>query len=96
MYLAPQNSPRAISVLTLGNKVILYCILLATAVTRMWNGRRNESQHRKLTMEKKNLPPLIPGLEPEKFLSRVRRSTTAYYNEFDWFDHAVSLENSKP
>ena len=28
MYLAPQNIPRAISVLTLGNKVILYCIVL--------------------------------------------------------------------
>ena len=27
MYLAPQNIPRAISVLTLGNKVILYCKL---------------------------------------------------------------------
>ena len=26
VYLAPQNIPRAISVLTLGNKVILYCI----------------------------------------------------------------------
>ena len=25
MYLAPENIPRAISVLTLGNKVILYC-----------------------------------------------------------------------
>ena len=28
MYLAPQNIPRAISVLTLGNKVMLYCIVL--------------------------------------------------------------------
>ena len=27
MYLAPQNIPRAINVLTLGNKVILYCIV---------------------------------------------------------------------
>ena len=27
MYLAPQNIPRTISVLTLGNKVILYCKL---------------------------------------------------------------------
>ena len=27
MYLAPQNIPRAISVLTLGNTVVLYCIL---------------------------------------------------------------------
>ena len=28
VYLAPQNIPRAISVLTLGNKVILYCIVI--------------------------------------------------------------------
>ena len=27
VYLAPQNIPRAISVLTLGNKVILYCMM---------------------------------------------------------------------
>ena len=27
MYSAPQNIPRAIRVLTLGNKVILYCIV---------------------------------------------------------------------
>ena len=34
------------------------------------------SQHRKLTMKKKILPPLMPGLEPETFRSRDRRSTT--------------------
>ena len=28
VYLAPQNIPRAVNVLTLGNKVILYCIVL--------------------------------------------------------------------
>ena len=33
-------------------------LLLATAVTRGWNGYRNKSQHRKLTLEKKILPPL--------------------------------------
>ena len=27
MYLAPQNIPRAISVLTVGNEVIFYCIV---------------------------------------------------------------------
>ena len=32
MYLAPQNIPRAISVLTLGNTVILYCIFNASFV----------------------------------------------------------------
>ena len=32
-------------------------LLRATAVTRGWNGYRNRSQHRKLTLEKKILPP---------------------------------------
>ena len=35
-------------------------LLRATAVTRGWNGYRNKSQHRKLTLEKKILPPLSP------------------------------------
>ena len=51
-------------------------LLRATAVTRGWNGYRNKSQHRKLTLEKKTLPPLLPGFEPATFRSRVRRSTT--------------------
>ena len=47
-----------------------------------WNGYRNEyrnkSQHWKLTLEEKILPPLLPGLEPATFRPRVRRrrSTT--------------------
>ena len=49
-------------------------LLRATAVTRRWNGCRNKSQHRKLTLEKKILPPLLPGLEPGTLRSRVRRS----------------------
>ena len=36
-------------------------LLYATAVTRGWNEHRNMSQHRKLTMEKKILPPLLQG-----------------------------------
>ena len=48
--------------------------LCATAVTRGWNGHRNKSQHRKLTLEKTILPPFLPGLEPETFQSRVCRS----------------------
>ena len=48
-------------------------LLRATAVTRGWNGYRNKSQHRKLTMEK-ILPPLLQGFEPATFLSRVRCS----------------------
>ena len=49
-------------------------LLCATAVTRGWNGYRNESQHRKSTLEKKILPPLLQGFEPATFQSRVRRS----------------------
>ena len=44
-------------------------LLLADAVTRGWNGYRNMSQHRGLTQEKKILPPLLPGIEPETFRS---------------------------
>ena len=48
--------------------------LRATAVTRGWNGYRNKSQHRKLTLEMKILlPSSTPALEPAT--SRVRRST---------------------
>ena len=49
-------------------------ILCAAAVTWGWNGYWNKNQHRKLTQEKKILPPLLPGLEPGTFRSRVRRS----------------------
>ena len=47
-------------------------LLRATAVTRGWNGQ--QSQHTKLTLEKKILRPLLPGLELTTFRSRVRRS----------------------
>ena len=49
-------------------------ILRATAVTRGWNEYRNKSQHGKLTLEKKILPPLMQGLEPGSFRSWVRRA----------------------
>ena len=49
-------------------------LLHATAVTRGWNWYRNKSQHRKLTLEKKILPPLLQGFEPPTFQSWVRRS----------------------
>ena len=49
-------------------------LLRATAVTRGWNGYRNKSQHRKLTLEKKILPPLQQGFEPATLQSWVRRS----------------------
>ena len=50
-------------------------LLRATAVTRGWNGYWNKSQHRKLTLEKKILPPLQQGFEPATFWSWVRRSS---------------------
>ena len=49
-------------------------LLRAAAATRGLNGYRNKSQHKKSTLEKKILPPLLPGLEPATFQSRVRRS----------------------
>ena len=49
-------------------------LLHATLVTQGWNRHWNKSQHRKLTLEKKFLPPLLQGLEPATFRSRVRRS----------------------
>ena len=48
--------------------------LRATAATRWLNGYQNNSQHRKLTVEKFFLPPLLSGLEPATFRSRIRRS----------------------
>ena len=49
-------------------------LLRATAVTPGWNGYRNKSQHRKLTLEKNILPPRLQGFEPATIQSRVRRS----------------------
>ena len=48
-------------------------LLRATAVTQGWNGHRIKSQHIKLTLEKKILPPLLPGFELRTLRSRVRR-----------------------
>ena len=49
-------------------------LLRATAVTRGWNGYRNKRQHRKLTLEKTILPPLLQEFEPATLQSRIRRS----------------------
>ena len=49
-------------------------LLCATAVTQGWNGYRNKSQHRKLTLEEKILPPLQQGFEPATFRSWVPHS----------------------
>ena len=50
--------------------------LLAPVVTQGWNGYWNKSRHRKLTTEKKILPPLRLGLKPTTFWSQVQCSET--------------------
>ena len=45
-----------------------------TAVTLGWNGYLYKSQHRKLTVEKKILPPLQPRFEPATFQSQAQCS----------------------
>ena len=54
-------------------------LLRATAVTRGRNGYRNKSQHRKLTLEKKIIPPLLQG-SPAIFESRFRRAKPLSYS----------------
>ena len=51
-------------------------LLHATAVTRGWNGYRNKSQHRKSTLEKKILPPLLQRFELGTFPTQARPFTT--------------------
>ena len=46
----------------------------------------NKSQHTKLTLEKKILPPLVPGFELATFRSRVRRS----------YQQAILMEHTEP
>ena len=45
-------------------------------VTQGWNGYRNKSQHRKLTLEKKILPTLLQGFEPTTFQYRESGALT--------------------
>ena len=49
-------------------------LLPATVVTRGWNEYRNKSQHRNLSLEKKNSPSLLQGFELATFRSQLRRS----------------------
>ena len=49
-------------------------LLCATAVTQGWNGYQDKSQHRRLTLEKKILPPLLQGFKPVTFQPWVRCS----------------------
>ena len=61
-------------------------LLHATAVARGWNGYWNKNQHVKLTLRKKIQPPLLLGLEPRTFQSRVQCC-----NQWAIF-HSLSLE----
>ena len=51
----------------------------ATAVTRGWNGYRNKSQHRGLTLEKNILPAAPAMARTRDFSIRVWRSTTELF-----------------
>ena len=74
-------------------------LLHATAVTRGIERTPNKSRHTKLTLEKKLLPPRLPGFELAT--SRARRSTnklsrllghcTYYRNETDYVQHFVCV-----
>ena len=47
----------------------------------------NKSQHTKLTLERKILPPLLPAFELTTFRSRVRRSTSKLTRRFKFHWH---------
>ena len=70
-------------------------LLRATVVTRGWNGYRNKSQHRKLTLEKKILPPPQQGFEPATFRSRVR-SSNHWAIPAPWFSLLMSVHSTPP
>ena len=75
-------------------------LLRATVVTLGWNGYRNKSQHRKLTLEKKIIPPLLPGLEPGTYRSRVQLSspieTNASFEPFQTLRQVKTNESFEP
>ena len=66
-------------------------LLRATAVTREWNRYRNESQHRKLTLEKKILLQLLWGPKPGTFRSQVRCSVVIIGSLFRLLSPAETL-----
>ena len=49
-------------------------LLHATAETQRWNGYRNQSQHRKFSLEKNILPLLLPGIKPTTIRPQVQQS----------------------
>ena len=48
-------------------------------LTWVWHRYQNKSQHRKLTLEKKILPPLMPGLKPRPFSHESGASPMSYH-----------------
>ena len=60
-------------------------LLRATAVPRGVERTQNQSHHTKLTLEKKILPPLLPGFELATFRLRVRRSNQQAFQAFPAF-----------
>ena len=54
-------------------------LVCATAVTRGWSSYQSMCQHRKLTLEKKILPPLLQGFKPATFQSRVQLSKSNHW-----------------
>ena len=59
-------------------------LLCATAVTWGWNWYWSKSRHRKFTLERKHFLPLLSGLEPKTFWSRVWQSKSC--SSFPLFD----------
>ena len=62
-------------------------LLRATAVTRGWNGHRNKSQHRRLTLEKNILPPLLQGFEPTTTL--LHKTTLSNTNKSNIINRCI-------
>ena len=50
---------------------------------------QNKSQHTRLTVEKKMLPPLLPGFELATFRSRVRWATNKLSHRLTWIWQCV-------
>ena len=70
-------------------------LLRATAVTQGWNGYRNKSQHRKLTLRRKFSRRSCREFEPATFQSRVQRSNhwaipLPKYNSIYWQTNLMS------
>ena len=70
-------------------------LLRATAVTRGWNGYRNKSRHRKLTLEKKILPPLQQGFKPATFRSLLLKIKVIIKEQHEEYSLKLLVEKMK-